>query len=142
MKLSKIMPFTEFLPYFFVGLTATLIDWGLFWVGVTQWHVHYEIALVIGYLTAGGFHYFANKRFTFKCSSQQISSQLSVYILVNLSSLALSIVVMALLVQWIRLDDIAARVITTAMMLVPNYFFHKHITFNRKIFSKHSPARG
>ena len=134
MQLSHIIKLTEFFPYLIIGTIATAIDWSIFSITVSRLQLHYETALILAYCTAALFHYIANKMVTFKCPSKQIGSQFSIYVTVTLSSLALSMGVMALLINLFNLHKIAARIITTILMIMPNYLLHKHITFSKKIF--------
>lgn len=134
MKNNTIFKLTEFLPYFFIGAIATVIDWSIFWVVVNLMNWHYEIALVIGFITAGLFHFTSNKIITFKCHSKQIGSQYTLYIIVAVIALLVSMAMMACWVNIFMLNKMWARIITTAVMLVPNYLLHKHITFSKKIF--------
>jgi putative flippase GtrA len=124
----------EFLIYFIIGGLATLLDWSTFWLLSTPLNVHYQFSLIGAYLTAGIFHYTANKYFTFGCQSKKIGSQLSLYSLVTLTSLACSLGIMGLLVSYLSFNKMVARMLTTILVLVPNYLLHKHITFNKKLF--------
>jgi len=92
--------------------------------------------LLAAYLTAGMFHFFSNKNLTFKCESKKLASQYSIYIIVTLSSLLLSMGVISFFIKGLHLEKMTARMITTAIMLVPNYLLHKNITFNKNIFAK------
>lgn len=112
-----------------------MIDWTMFWVAVNKLELHYEIALMSAYIPAGLFHFFSNKFITFQCKSKNIGSQYSVYIILTLSSLAISMGVMAILVNLFPLEKMIARITTTAIMLIPNYLLHKNITFNKRIFT-------
>jgi putative flippase GtrA len=137
MKIPQIIQLNEFLPYFFVGLIATFIDWTTFWISTTHFALHYELALVISYTTAGAFHYTANKFITFKCPSKKIGSQFSLYFIVTGASLLMSMGVIAL-IKFFIMNTLFARILTTALMLIPNFLLHKHITFSKKIFSTSS----
>ncbi len=135
MKINSIIKWNEFVAYFFIGATTTLLDWTLFWVTVKKLGFHYEIGLMSAYIPAGIFHFFANKFITFQCKSKSIGSQYSVYIILTVSSLMISMGVIALLINLFALDKMTARILTTAFMLVPNYLLHKNITFSKRLFT-------
>lgn len=135
MKISSIIKWNEFLAYFFIGATATMIDWGMFWLTVKKLGFHYEVGLVSAYIPAGIFHFFANKFITFQCKSKSIGSQYSVYIILTLSSLMISMGIIAILINLLALDKMPARILTTALMLIPNYLLHKNITFSKRLFA-------
>lgn len=134
MKINQIIKPNEFLAYFCIGATATIIDWTMFWVSIHKLGLHYEIGLMSAYIPAGLFHFFSNKFFTFQCKSKNIGSQYSIYIALTLSSLAISMGIIASLVNLFALSAMTARITTTAIMLLPNYLLHKNITFKKRIF--------
>jgi putative flippase GtrA len=130
----KIIDLKEFLPYFIIGGIATLIDWSVFSAATLWLGLHYQLAVTLSYSTAGIMHYISNKYFTFQCKSKQIGSQLSVYIVVGIVGLTLSMLIIGVLIDLFAINKIWARVLTTVLMLVPNYLMHKHLTFSKKIF--------
>jgi putative flippase GtrA len=132
---TKFFELKEFYPYLIIGTVATIIDWSVFSLSVTKFQLHYQTALLIAYTTAAITHYIANKLFTFKCKSKQLGSQLSVYITVTGASLLCSMGIIALFVSTFGFNKILSRMLTTGIMIVPNYLLHKHITFSKKIFS-------
>lgn len=125
----------EFSVYFVVGGIATLIDWSTYALCLMLFGAgHYLVAVTIAILFAGLFHYFANKRLTFQCRSRAVATQISVYVGVGVFALGMSIVILRLLVGRAGMPAMSARVLTTALMLMPNYLMHKYLTFNKKIF--------
>ena len=130
----KAIHFKEFFPYFIIGGMATCIDWSLYWFLVHILQLHYEPALIIGYICAGLFHYTCNKFFTFRCQSKQIGAQYSLHIIVSGTTLLLSMLIIATFINLFSINKMTARIITTIVMLIPNYLLHKHITFSKKYF--------
>ncbi len=126
----------EFGYYFVIGGVATLIDWGTYAVCFKLLGFQYLIALVCSMGLAGCFHYIANKRVTFQCQSRQYGAQVPLYIFVALLGLAMSMGLMMVMVRVIGIPPIFANVIKTVLMLLPNYFMHKHITFSSKLFGR------
>ena len=134
--LSKLVEKYEFLVYTTIGGVATLIDWIIFAISVHYLGAHYEVALALAYFGASIVHYTANKLITFQCKSKNYRSQLPLYILVVTISLMCSMTVMALLVNLLPANKILLRVVTTILMLIPNYLLHKHITFSKTTFAQ------
>lgn len=125
----------EFRPYFIIGGISTLIDWSVFTATTVMLHFYYPLALTCSFLVAGIFHYTANKVITFKCRSKQIKSQLLLFVCVATVSLLLSIGVMSVLIKWLGHHAVLARMMTTGIMLIPNFLLHKNLTFSKKIFA-------
>ena len=130
----------EFSFYFLVGGVATLIDWATYALSLqTLGHEHYLVSVIVSMGLAGTFHYFANKRLTFQCQSRAIGKQIPLYVGVALAGLGMSIGILRVLVGTFGLSAMMARVLTTAMMLLPNYLMHKYLTFSKKIFNVGAP---
>lgn len=125
---------SEFAYYFVVGGLATLIDWGLYAVCFMMLKMQYIIALVISMGVAGCFHYVANKRLTFRCDSRALHVQVPVYVTVASAGIGVSAVLLSIQVSGLGINALIARPLTTILMLLPNYFMHKYMTFNRKLF--------
>lgn len=131
---KKIISLSELFPYLVIGTLATMLDWTAFSIAIHKMGFHYEICLLIGYICGGSFHYITNKFITFKCRSKKLGSQLSIYILMGGISLSLSMGILAILVKGFMLNAIFSRVLTTGIMILPNYLLHKHVTFSKKLF--------
>jgi putative flippase GtrA len=134
MALSNLIKPNEFMIYFIIGGIATVIDWSTFWLLNSQLSLHYQWSLISGYSIAAIFHYTANKVLTFSCQSKKIGSQMSLYFFVTMTSLICSMGIMSFIVNCFAIEKLYARMLTTILILVPNYLLHKHITFSKKIF--------
>lgn len=135
MKNRQIIVWKEFITYFVVGSTTVFIDWSLFAIMVYGLGFHYQVGLVVAYISAGFFHFFSNKKLTFKCPSKRIGSQYSLYAVMTLTSMVASMGVIAVMIDFFMLNKMIARILTTGLMLLPNYLIHKNITFSKKIFA-------
>ena len=96
--------------YFVVGGMATVIDWSIYalWLAVCG-KMHYLSGLVISLAGAGLFHYVANKRLTFQCDSRRFVLQISLYVMVDLLGLGMSMLILAGLVRGVGLLPFPAR---------------------------------
>lgn len=124
----------EFFKYFFIGAFCTVIDWTIFALSLRSFNIHYEVALLLGYLLGGSIHYICNKRITFQCHSPKIGYQYTLYFLLTASSLLMSMGILAIFIAGFHIKPTLSRILTTFLMLIPNYLLHKNITFNRKLF--------
>lgn len=133
--LANFIDYKEMLVYTFIGACITLLDWLTFFISTKIFSVHYEIALILGFSVGTLIHYFSNKLITFKCKSKQIGLQLSIYSAVVLCSLCGNMMVIALIINLFGINHMMARILTTAMMVLPNYMVHKHLTYSKRIFT-------
>ncbi|MHB1948681.1 MAG: GtrA family protein [Gammaproteobacteria bacterium] len=120
--------------YILVGVFATAVDWLTFSMAIKWLNFPYQLALLLA-LTLGGLaHYTSNKAFTYKCRSKKYSSQVPLYILLATINYFCSMGCIGLLVKFLGINQLWARIITTGVMILPNYLLHKYITFNKRIF--------
>lgn len=136
MNTTKILTFSELVPYTVIGGVVTLIDWSVFSISTLLLGIQYQVALIVTYFIAGSIHYLANKFITFHCHAKQAGTQVSLYMIVGLMSLGISLGVITLFVKCFAINQLGARVLTTLVMLLPNYLLHKHITFSKKLFAQ------
>jgi putative flippase GtrA len=125
----------EFIYYIFVGVFATAVDWTTFTLSIKWFDLYYQVALILGLMMGGLAHYVTNKKVTFKCSSRQYGAQLSLYVLLAFFTVISSMGIMMFLINYIQINKVWARVFTTGALILPNYLFHKHITFSKKFFN-------
>lgn len=132
--LTKLIDQKEMRVYLIVGACITSADWMTFTLVSKLFNAHYEVALLFGFAVGTILHYVFNKLITFKCESTQIGFQLSIYAMVVGCSLAGNMIIIALLINLFDFTQIVARILTTALMVIPNYLLHKHISYSKKIF--------
>ncbi len=128
MKVLSFAPKT-FLTYAISGAAATLIDWGSFYALNYILHVNYLIAVCISFALGSLANFLLNKYVTFKNKHAKVLNQYLLHLSVSIFALGLTVLIMYILVETATLPKFTARVITTLIMLLINYFLHKNITF-------------
>jgi len=114
--------------FFIVGGISTLVDWSVFAL-LTLTTISHIIALCISYISGAIVNYIGNRILTFKSATKFILQQIGVFSLVVGFNLLLSVVVFFLLQHTIVSNALIARIITTGVIFISNYFMHKNITF-------------
>lgn len=122
--------------YFIVGGVATVVDWSSFYLLAIKINFNYQAALVIAFILGSVTNYVFNKIFTFRCRSKQIAGQMTVHLMISAISLLLNMGMMYIFVSSFAIAKMPSRMIITVIMLVINFFMHKHLTFNKKIFKE------
>lgn len=121
--------------YAMVGGLATIVDWGAFYLFGIIIDLNYQAALAIAFVLGSVTNYILNKIFTFRCKSKKIASQASMHLAISGVSLLLNMGLMFVLVSLLSAEKMLSRIIVTLIMLVINYFMHKNLTFNKKVFA-------
>lgn len=129
----------QFARYVVSGGLATLADWLVFY-GVTRGTgAHYQLATVCAFSTGAVVNYTLSKLFVFRCTSRRIAEQFSVYAVITIASLLVTMGLMYIMVSVLKQQAMISRMIVTGVMLAGNYAMHKCVTFNARIFRPHEP---
>ena len=111
-----------------IGTVSTLFDWAFFVIGYKWIHLSYWVALIISFSIGAFINFNLNKRLTFQNKSKNIFQPITFIIIAGIM-LAMSLGLMAYFVA--RMDAVFARMITTGIIFICNFFMHKAITFGR-----------
>lgn len=122
----------QFMRFLCVGGVATIFDWSTFYLFNQIVGTHYQFALVAAWLIGTLVHYSLNRFFTFRSKARQVGIQLTAHIGVSVVSLGMSALSMYILVDVVLLNPMLGRVLTTGVMFMFNYLFHKYFTFNER----------
>lgn len=125
----------KFFRFSLVGGISTIVDWSLFYLLTLKLNLFYQSSLILASSAGAIVNYSFNKIFTFQCNSKKIAKQFSLFFTIAILSLIVSIFIMYFFVSVMNLEKMTSRMITTGIIVILNYFFHKNLTFNKKIFS-------
>ena len=126
----------EFPRHLITGGLATIIEWTIFYLLAILLNIYYQTAVIISLLISCIINYTLSKIFTFKCKSKKIIQQASIFSIIAIIYLLLSMLLMSLFVEILFLHKMTSKIMTTGLMLIVSYTLHKHITFNKKIFKQ------
>jgi putative flippase GtrA len=126
----------QFTLYALMGGMATGVDWLSFYSLNIIGGVSYLVAVILSFSLGAMINYLLNRFITFKDQTRQIIAQIGVYSFICALSLLGSIILMYVLVEQVRLWSMAARMVTSGIMLVLNFLVHKFITYNQQIYAR------
>jgi putative flippase GtrA len=122
----------SFLKYLIVGSIATGTDFLLLYFFVDFFHIYYILAAAISFITAVIISYFLNKNWTFRDKEKRLLPQLMKYIGINLVSLALSLIILYLLVEFLFVWYILAKAAATVVAVIWNFFAMRTWVFQKE----------
>lgn len=120
---------TQFLFFAFFGGLATLVDWGLFYLTHIRLGWHYLFSVTLTFILGSLISFSGNKYFNFCDSSRQVVRQYTLFVTVAGVGLLITYGLLIVLIDKLGLPAMAARIITTGLVLFYNYFSQKNITF-------------
>ena len=118
---------TQILSFLVVGGLSTLIDFAIVYGlnGILGWH--YQLAVLIAFVLATIFNYWASMRFTFesKFSPEQKHQEFLLFLVLSILGLALTAGLMWVAVDAMHWPVMPAKVAVTAIVMVFNFLTRK-----------------
>ena len=124
--------------YLFVGGTAALVEWGLFYLffyyllaglGLSV-DALTLVATTLAFCLSTLYHYFLGNVLVFDSGSKyNKSKELSLVFLVSIMGLAFNLMFMYAFVGWFNWNPMAAKVVTSCIVVVWNYLSRKKWIF-------------
>lgn len=112
----------------FAGI-ATFVDLGLLYILTTFIGFHYLISGVVSYTCGMITNYSLNKTFNFKNKSKKIAQQFGLFAFVALIGLGLNQLILWLLVEFVDLFYMYAKLISIVIVMLWSFYGHKKLTF-------------
>jgi putative flippase GtrA len=129
---TKAGKMVKILLYIFCAGLATIVDYALLYVFTEFGGLYYLWSATLSYCAGMIVNYSLNKVLTFRNKSKQIGKQFSVFAVVSLVGLGLTLLFMALFVEVLGLWYMVAKLFTIILVFIWSYFGHSNLTF--KIF--------
>lgn len=124
--------------YLFVGGTAALVEWGLFYLffyyvfNVFGWSVDALtlVATTLAFCLSTLYHYFLGNVLVFDSGSKyNKGKELSLVFLVSVMGLAFNLMFMYAFVGWLNWNPMVAKVVASCIVVVWNYLSRKKWIF-------------
>ena len=118
-----------FFLYILCGGTATIFDWGCFYIVNSIYNINYLYAITLSFILGSSVSFISNKFITFNNRFSNYSFQYLIFLAGAISSLLFTYIQMIFFVNVIKIVPFHARIFITFIMLFYNYYFNKIITF-------------
>jgi putative flippase GtrA len=115
----------QFVKFGLVGLSSTVIDWGIYLVLNRFFAVFYIIAKIISFVFAVINSYIWNRRWTFRSTESRRIHQFSKFLVVSGVGLGLNTLIMILVVEKLKISDIYGLAIATIFVTFWNFVINK-----------------
>ncbi len=121
--------FFQLIKFGMVGVMNTLVDFIVYQL-LVYFGLHYAAAQCISYSCGLLNSYFFNSRWTFKETKKYTKQEFARFILVNLVSLGISVLLLRLCYEVLGItSDLVAKLIVTALVMVINFIGNKLFVF-------------
>lgn len=131
--------YEEIISYLIFGVLTTVVSFityflftRLIFTGGTQLDI--QISNVLSWICAVSFAYITNRTFVFKSKNtgKELIKEISSFVGARVFSLVVDMVCMFVLIEWIHLNDIIAKLIVQVIVVVMNYVLSKLFIFKKK----------
>lgn len=119
----------SFLMYLVVGSLTAVTYISLFMLLTKIMHGSYQKAVSIAYIVSVSFHFFANRKFTFKKKTNLLVHQLPRYLLFLVFNYVLTLIAMYITVDSFHLSPCIGLVLTIAATCMLSYVISKFWIF-------------
>ncbi len=117
----------QIIKFVFVGGTSTLLDMGLLYVFTEYVNMHYLIAGTLSFVIATFYNYYLSMKFVFasKFDKGQRGKEFSLFFILSLISLILTIALLALFVDVMHLRVMVAKVVVGVFVMIFSFVTRK-----------------
>ncbi len=123
----------QFVKFGIVGISSTIIDWGIYLLLTRLTAIFYLDAKVISFLVSVINSYIWNRRWTFRSKDPAKFHQFSKFLAVAGIGLALNALIMYIVVSKLNLHDIIGLILASAIVMFWNFIINKYWTFKEVV---------
>lgn len=119
----------QFIKFGIVGITSTIIDWGIYLLLTRFLDTFYLMAKILSFAVAVLNSYIWNRRWTFRSQDPKRLNQFIKFLIISIIGLVVNTFIMYLAVDKFRLSDIYGLFLATAIVMIWNFLANKFYTF-------------
>ncbi|WP_251551943.1 GtrA family protein [Neobacillus muris] len=122
----------EMISYIIFGVLTTLVNIVCYAVLAKFFNIDYKIATSIAWLISVIFAFVTNKIFVFNSKDmgfKVLVKELLSFLFFRLLSYGIDLGMMIVLVEWIAMDDMLAKILANIVVVIINFFASKFLIF-------------
>ncbi len=121
----------QFMKFGIVGVINTLIDFTLYSILYSIFHVYYLYANIGSFSIAVTNSYILNRRWTFRSDNPAWRSEAAKFLIINLIGLALSEALLYVVVEHLHVHKMLGKIFVIMVVMIWNYFGTRFWAFRR-----------
>ncbi len=122
----------EMINYLVFGILTTIVNIVSYWLLTKIFNIDYRVATTIAWFISVVFAYITNKVFVFNSKGLDINTMVKEFIsfiFFRILSYLIDLGMMIVLVEWIKTNDILAKIIANIVVVIVNYVASKYYIF-------------
>jgi len=120
---------TQIFKFITVGFWSTMINYGIFYILLEFFSIHYLMASAIGFVSGVFAGYGFNRKWTFKVQKEKKYTEIIKYYTVYIVSLILGLFFLTILVDVLGVDPRIANILAVGFTTCTNFIAIKIIVF-------------
>ena len=129
--------YEEIIVYLIVGVLNTIVSWGVWFLcayTILDAEIVWQNGLlsILQWVAGVVFGYVMNRKYVFKSHDPRIIKVFIQFSGGRLTTLALDAGMMILLVNYLKVDKIVARILVAVLVMAGNYIISKFLVFKKK----------
>ena len=123
------------ISYLFFGVLTTLVNIVSYVILTKLLDMDYKLAATIAWVISVLFAFITNKIYVFNSRERNviaIAKEFFSFIFFRLLSYFMDIGLLILMVEWMKTDDLFAKIVANVFVIIFNYFASKYIIFKKK----------
>lgn len=124
--------YEEIINYLIFGVLSTVISIASFALFNKVFHIHYNVCNILSWILAVSFAFVTNKLYVFKSKETNIIKDLIKFFASRIATLIIEVIIMFIMVDLIKIDEMISKVIAQIIVIILNYVFSKIFVFNKK----------
>ena len=130
-KLLALMRSDLFL-YLIVGGLATIVEWTGFWIFFDMLHIQYLLATALAFVFSTFANWFFGRLLVFRGKqNQSLLKELASIYLTSLGGLLLNLAIMYVMVDFIGIWEMFAKITATILVFSYNYLIRKKLIYKK-----------
>lgn len=122
----------KFLKFAFVGATTAIIFFGTMWLFESFFKLNYLISISLAYFFSTGFHFLANKYFTFNCINADHGAQMFRYLVLWFVNYGITLFVVSFLVTRYDANPYIGVCFSVLLTMAIGFILSKYWVFKAK----------
>lgn len=121
----------QFWKYCLVGASGFVVNLLIFWLMITSFGAHYWVAGTVSFAVAVTNNFILNKYWTFGRSEGDFLAQAGRFLIISVSSWALNMFMLRLLIEDANLNQYVAQAFAISMVTISNFLGNKLWSFRQ-----------
>ncbi|MBR3660500.1 MAG: GtrA family protein [Bacilli bacterium] len=124
--------FSQLIKFGIVGVLATILEWGIFYVLTNILNIHYILSTAIAFLTSTIFNYLLSVKYVFDVNKEKSKSNFIFFVVFSIIGLGLNELILWISIEKLNLYNMIGKIIATGIVMIFNFITRKLFLENRK----------